>query len=108
MDCTKHERLERRSALRIVAAMMLIGSLSPLHGCELVVDFDRSRIADAGIEDAGMDTGTVMDAGPDDDAGTSDAGVDAAGDAGVDGAPDGAPSDAAVDGDVPDAATDGA
>ncbi len=77
-----------------------------LAGCELVVDFDRSRIMDAGDagedamlddggDDAGEDDAGEDDAG-DDDAGDMDAGDDDAGDMDA-GDDDAGPEDAGVD-----------
>jgi hypothetical protein len=81
-------------------------------GCELVVDFDRSKIPEAGATDAGMDASSMMDAEPVMDAGSGDAAVDTGPDAGSDGGEDAgmdasmdASADAAVDG-GPDAGMD--
>lgn len=72
------------------------GLLLGLFGCELVVDFDRSRIPEAGVDSGTVDAGTVDsgsvdagsvdagDAGPDEDAGPEDAAIDDAGDAAMD------------------------
>ncbi|AKF05591.1 Multiple EGF-like-domain protein 3 precursor [Sandaracinus amylolyticus] len=85
---------------RIIAAL-LVGLA--LQGCQLIVDFDRSRIVegDAGVDAGAADAGGGgMDAGS--DAGGDDAGTDAAmddaamDDAGSDAAMDDAGSDAAV------------
>lgn len=78
------------------------GLLLGLFGCELVVDFDRSRIPEAGVDAGTVDSGTVdsgtMDAGGEDsgaeDAGTEDASMD---DAGTDAAMDDAGTDAGFD-----------
>ena len=75
------------------------GLLLGLFGCELVVDFDRSRIPEAGVDSGSVDTGT-MDAGDDEDAGTDeDAGAEDAGpeDAAMDDAGDAAMDDAGTD-----------
>ncbi|WP_236606779.1 hypothetical protein [Sandaracinus amylolyticus] len=84
---------------RMIAAL-LIGLALP--GCQLIVDFDRSRIVDDAGSDGGPADGggNAMDAGSDaggDDAGT-DAAMDDAGtdDAGTDAAMDDAGTDAAV------------
>lgn len=77
----------------LVIASVLLASLS-ITGCQLVVDFDRSRL-DAGMDlgPAPTDMSVAIDAGTDAgvDAGT-DAGVDAGTDAGVD-----AGTDAGID-----------
>lgn len=86
--------------------IVLLAVLSSLAGCELVVDFDRSRIVDggdagedamlddggddAGDEDAGDEDAGDMDAG-DEDAGDTDAGDTDAGDT------DAGPADTGVD-----------
>jgi hypothetical protein len=75
------------------------GLLLGLFGCELVVDFDRSRIPEAGVDSGSVDAGT-MDAGDDEDAGTDeDAGPEDAGpeDAAMDDAGDAAMDDAGTD-----------
>jgi len=61
-----------------------------VSGCELVVDFDRSKIP---RPDAAMDARMPMD---DEDAGSEDAGPDAASDAAQDAAPD-ASGDATIE-----------
>ncbi|MCB9600467.1 MAG: hypothetical protein H6721_26845 [Sandaracinus sp.] len=99
------------------------GLLLGLFGCELVVDFDRSRIPEAGVdagttdaggrdggldaggedaggedggpEDGGTDDGGTDDGGPD-DGGTDDGGTDAGIDAGTDAGMDGG-TDAGVE-----------
>ncbi|MFW5925514.1 MAG: hypothetical protein ACOCV4_05060 [Myxococcota bacterium] len=82
-------------------ALVLVAVLGLVAGCELVVDFDRSRIGgeggvDGAVVDAATDgsTDAAGDAGPD---AAGDAGMDAAGDAGPDAASDAGP-DAAGDG----------
>jgi hypothetical protein len=80
------------------------GLLLGLFGCELVVDFDRSRIPEAGVDSGNVDAGTLdsgtMDAGDDEDSGTDeDAGAEDAGpeDAAMDDAGDAAMDDAGTD-----------
>lgn len=67
--------------------------VAALGGCQLVVEFDRSRIDESPIDDAGSTPGDAMarDAGPE---------PDANGDAGDDAASTGA--DAAADAESPD------
>lgn len=72
------------------------GLLLGLFGCELVVDFDRSRIPEAGVDSGSVDAGT-MDAGTDEDAGTEDAGPEDAMDDAGDAAMDDAGTDAGFD-----------
>jgi hypothetical protein len=67
--------------LGFLVAILAAGTLT---ACELVVDFDRTKIADAG----GGETSTTQDSG---------SGEDAASDGGADGADDGA-TDAADEG----------
>ncbi|MFW6051246.1 MAG: hypothetical protein ACODAU_08735 [Myxococcota bacterium] len=97
-------------------ATVLVAAVLACTGCELVVDFDRSRIPDAGADgspgdaasppnDGGTDLDAAADGGPD---AATDAGSDAATDAGSDAATD-AGSDAATDSGVStDAAPDAA
>ena len=58
----------------LVAALGLLACAVCAHGCELVADFDRSKIPGP---DASFDAGSPFP-GPDDDAGSADAGGDAA------------------------------
>ncbi len=102
-----------QSMYRGVAAAL--AAFAFLAGCELAVDFDRSKIptpqsdGSAPIADASLDTGSVTDAAPTDaatDTGTDATATDAASDAKADSTTDAA-SDAADSGsDASDAATD--
>ena len=86
--------------LRTASWLLMCGVL--VSGCELVVDFDRSKIP---RPDAAMDARMPMD---DEDAGSEDAGADAASDAAQGAAPD-ASGDATLDieaGPIDDAGAD--
>lgn len=74
-----------RSAPTAVAGAAVLGLMATISGCQLIVSFDRSRIAD----DAGIDAGPPFDAGPV-DAGPVDAAL-------LDAGPDAGPMDAPMD-----------
>ena len=78
----------RKITKALVLASIIAGTF--VAGCELVVDFDRTKIpvdvSEASVVDANTaDTGVLIEAGPEDDAGDagiSDAATDADADAG--------------------------
>lgn len=85
--------MNRRQARRALVATSAL-TLFAIAGCELAVDFDRTKI-DAGSVDAAIADVTALDAPTSTDGGkdgTADAPVDGTSDAPVDGASD-APSD---------------
>jgi hypothetical protein len=83
-----------RSPIKKLFVFALVSSMAAL-GCELIVDFDRTKIVGEEVPETGVPDGTTVDASP------LDTGTDApAADTGTD-----APADAADD--AADAAADG-
>jgi hypothetical protein len=101
----------------LLAAAVACAAIAATPGCELIVDFDRSKIpvSDASLpipDGQGPDDGSTPDANP---GGNPDAGPDATGaDATTDGAPpgddggDASPGEDAADSAAPDAGPDAA
>ena len=83
-----------RSPMKKAFVLALVSSMLAL-GCELIVDFDRTKIVGEDVPETGAADGT-----PGVDATTVDTGTDAPADTGID-----APADTGVD--AADAAADG-
>ncbi len=92
----------------LLAAVAACATLAAMPGCELLVDFDRSKIPTGGDASLGDDSGESPDAiaptdGPSEGSNTTDAPtemLDAAVDSGVDG------GDSAAEASIPDTGTD--